>query len=645
LTSHTLPLEGVTTIDGQQNVYIASGGLGTGGVFSPPICTPMTVVKADHAGQQVFSTGGPGTCGPQTGFADLAVDAGDNVYLTGTLNVATTGYTPGGFAAKLSADGSKFVYITNLPAALAAPMAIRLDTQGNAYIAGRTIDYHPFVTKLAADGSTFVYSVQFAGSGTSQPTPDEALALTLDAAGNVLVTGQTSSSDFPVTAGVAQSKLAGAPSAFVARLDPTGKILFSTFLGGSGGANGQAIQTDSTGNIYVAGDAGAGFPTSPDAYQPTALVPLWSTGPTAYVAKLPADASAIAWATYAVTNGNDSSLASPMKLAVSSAGDTYLATSTGAGFIPTLSAPQPCFGLAYDVVLMHLSAQGVLADSTYLGTSRGLSAALALPGDGSVLVAASGDYGPAVTEVRFGQAGWTAPACLSPDVVNAASFSSGNGQVSPGELVSLTGFGIGPDTGIGYQPGPQGQVPASLGGVQVFVNGMAAPLLYTQSRQVNAQVPFEIGSPTNSPAKVTVTLTYGSATFGPYIMGASWMGPPGFFRLQPGVSTEAAALNQDGTVNGPSNPASRGSIVTFYGTGYGPLTTPCATGGLNPPMAVPLYWTGSPVAYTVTYEGSAPALLCGIAQFNFQVPMDATPGQLLLTPYINPGYGATIFIR
>jgi hypothetical protein len=49
--------------------------------------------------------------------------------------------------------------------------------------------------------------------------------------------------------------------------------------------------------------------------------------------------------------------------------------------------------------------------------------------------------------------------------------------------------------------------------------------------------------------------------------------------------------------------------------------------------------------YPLEYEGSAPTLLCGIVQFNFQVPPGAAPGPFLLTPYINPGYESTIFIQ
>src|ERR1017187_9285299 len=103
----------------------------------------------------------------------------------------------------------------------------------------------------------------------------------------------------------------------------------------------------------------------------------------------------------------------------------------------------------------------------------------------------------------------------------------------------------GPQSGVAYQPGPHGEIPLSLGGVQVSFNGIPAPLIYVQSRQVNAQVPFEVIGNTAS-----VTLAFDNSTFGPYAVGIDVFGPQGIFRLQPGVSTQAAALNQDG-LSGP----------------------------------------------------------------------------------------------
>src|ERR1039458_1797053 len=80
-----------------------------------------------------------------------------------------------------------------------------------------------------------------------------AVAARLDAAGNLLVAGWTNSPDFPVSSGVVQPYLAGAPNIFVTKLSPIGRFLFSTYLGGSGLDIPSAIQTDSAGHIYVTG--------------------------------------------------------------------------------------------------------------------------------------------------------------------------------------------------------------------------------------------------------------------------------------------------------------------------------------------------------------------------------------------------------
>ena len=653
ITMSGLPQGGIAVTDAQHNVYISGGGGCAGGFLGPIICTPMNITKVNAAGGVVFNfVDNQNGIGPRGG---MAVDSAGEAYV-----VCTPFVGGGGFVAKMSADGSKFLYTTQLPTSVLWPEAIGLDAQGNAYIAGMSADFHPVVTRMSADGSTFSYTVKLAGSGASSANPDFASAIAVDGAGDVVVTGLTNSSDFPVTAGVLQSALAGPTNAFVTKLDPSGNILFSTFLGGAGGAYGQAILLDSAGNIYTAGVAGTPFPTTSGTYQPVAVIPLWSGGTVGYVAKLKADGSAISWASYAPSNGAIPTFTQrePIEFALSGGGEVYLAAGTGPGFVATASAPQPCYGGASDVVLLHLNAQGGLADSTYLGAYESSPFGLSLPGDGSVLLAAltvntdavSSGYIPVLAQITFGQPGWVAPACLSPDILNAASFLGG---ISPGEVVSFTGFGIGPETGVVSQPGPQGQVPTSLGGVSVYFNGIPAPLLYVQSRQVNAQVPFEVSTSTTSVTNVAVTLTYNNQTFGPYMASSNWLGSPGIFRLEPGVSTQAAALNQDGSVNGPSNPAAPGSVVAFFGTGYGPLVPPCSTGGLNPPGPVPLYWTGSPIAnlttplasYPVEYEGSAPTLLCGIVQFSFQLPLNAPSGRFLLTPYINPGYGSTIFIR
>jgi uncharacterized protein (TIGR03437 family) len=236
---------------------------------------------------------------------------------------------------------------------------------------------------------------------------------------------------------------------------------------------------------------------------------------------------------------------------------------------------------------------------------------------------------PAFEEVRFGEPGWTAPACITPAVLNGATLNSQGQVVAAGEVVSLVGNGIGPATGVAYQGG---LAPRTLGGVQVFFDGIQAPLLYAQSNQVNAIVPVEMSTQSSS----RVTLQYQSTTFGPFTQQLASF-DPGIFRWSPGTSSQAAAINQNGTINGPANPAPAGSIVSVWGTGLGPLTTPCSDGDPNIDAADFLAANYSTLIngssnIPVPYSGGAPLLLCGVMQINIQIPAGTPSGNFGIYP-------------
>jgi hypothetical protein len=89
---------------------------------------------------------------------------------------------------KLSADGSRVLYSTYLPASLATVSAMAVDSQGNAYITGKSAADHTAAVKLSADGSAFLYNRVLAGTNQEAGT-----AIAVDAAGNATVTGMTTS--------------------------------------------------------------------------------------------------------------------------------------------------------------------------------------------------------------------------------------------------------------------------------------------------------------------------------------------------------------------------------------------------------------------------------------------------------------------
>ena len=122
------------------------------------------------------------------------------------------------------------------------------------------------MTKLDATGSGLVYSTYLGGSDG-----DVGLGIAVDGAGSAYVTGDTVSTDFPTTAGAAQTTNAGGYDAFVTKLDATGSgLVYSTYLGGSDGDFGLGIAVDGAGSAYVTGDTvSTDFPTTAGAAQTT----------------------------------------------------------------------------------------------------------------------------------------------------------------------------------------------------------------------------------------------------------------------------------------------------------------------------------------------------------------------------------------
>src|SRR5207253_5281315 len=101
---------------------------------------------------------------------------------------------------------------------------------------------------------------------------DAGTGIAVDTHGNAYVTGYTDSTDSPTTPGAFQTALGGTSDAFVTKLNSTGSapLVYSTYLGGSGGDAGRGITLDTLGNAYVEGDTSStNFPTTPGAFQTT----------------------------------------------------------------------------------------------------------------------------------------------------------------------------------------------------------------------------------------------------------------------------------------------------------------------------------------------------------------------------------------
>jgi uncharacterized protein (TIGR03437 family) len=151
------------------------------------------------------------------------------------------------------------------------PKAIATDSSGNIYITGYAIvdpaaaQTAVLVIKLNPQGSEYFYVRYLSGS-----VDDYANAIAVDAAGDAYIAGSTASPDFPVTTG---GNLGTAPTgqldqrSFVAKLDPTGNVVFSDLLGGSTWSAAQAVAVAASGQVLVSGNSvKPGFPSTAGAY-------------------------------------------------------------------------------------------------------------------------------------------------------------------------------------------------------------------------------------------------------------------------------------------------------------------------------------------------------------------------------------------
>ena len=584
----------------------------------------------------------------------IAVDSAGNVYVTGISGgdfPTTSGSlgpreSVGVFVSKLNASASRFIYSTYIPHTIGAsnitepgypqgPLpAIAIDLHGNAYVTGQTSGQHAFVAKISADGTKLLYNRILSGSGS-----ETGAAIAVDSAGNAYVTGLTLSPDFPVTAGTIQTHLAAAnaQNAFVAKLDPSGSVIFATYLGGSGFDHGVAIQTDSAGNIYVSGGTTSlDFPTTKGSYEPAAVVPLWGIAPGGFAAKLSPDGKSLLYSSYiAGGNSRDDGDFAVTSMLLDSSGGAYMAGESGPGLAVTPTAPQACIAGDYSVAVTHLNSQGALADRTYFGIGEDSPIGLLSTSGNSIELAALENYSqPVLAQLNFGDSASTPPSCVANSVANAASFYAGisnGGGVAPGEAISLSGFGMGPAQGVLSKLAADGALPVQSGGVQVLFDGVPARLLYVASQQINAFAPFTLAGQSTT----TVQVVYRGRTIGSFttpVVPAN----PGIFRLYAGGSTQAAAINQDGTINGPAHPAKVGSSVTIFGTGFGQTQLPGVSGTLFPTASLltaqvevnvgGMYcppggaFCGGGFPAIVTYGGAAPLEFAGIDQINFQVP-------------------------
>ncbi len=224
---------------------------------------------------------------------------------------------------------------------------------------------------------TLVYSTYVGGSNYDYVNNG---SIAVDSSGNVIGTGYTASTNFPLVNQV-QSTFGGGSDTVVTKLNASGSaLIYSTYLGGAGTENGCGMAIDASDNAYVTGYASINYPTTVGAYQTTFA----GGGTDAVVTKL-SPSGALVYSTYFGANSNDLGYA----IAVDGSGNAYVAGASGGGtFMTTPGAFQSTPGGSADAFVMKLDPAGstVLYSTLIGGTTADQAFSIAIDGSGNAYV-------------------------------------------------------------------------------------------------------------------------------------------------------------------------------------------------------------------------------------------------------------------
>lgn len=333
----------------------------------------------------------------------MVLDKTNNAYITGytrstnyptTAGVIQSSCTTGlcGFVTKLNPTGTALVYSTIFGGtAIAEGFGIALDSAKNAYVAGVASGTgfpttpgvlqpncppspcgsadEGFVLKLNTTATKLLFSTYL--DGTLDSFTD---GIALDKTGNIYVAGGTDSTDFPTTAGAAQTVFGGStPScrftpasflcgdAFVSKLNKTATALvYSTYIGGSLDESAQGLGLDAGGNVYAQGvTTSTNFPTV------NATQSAYGGNQDVFVTKVNVAGSAFAYSTYYGGSGQDNL---GTNVFVDSSGSAYTTGGTISTDLPTTAGAfqtqcgtdGTCNGGLLDAFVMKIADKPVL---------------------------------------------------------------------------------------------------------------------------------------------------------------------------------------------------------------------------------------------------------------------------------------------
>lgn len=251
--------------------------------------------------------------------------------------------------------------------------SIAVDTSGNAYITGYTLSIDlptasPIQGANAGGTDVFVTKINAAGNSLVYSTylggsgGDWGNSIAVDASGSAHITGLTQSFNFPMVSAI-QAANAGNTDAFVTKINASGNnLVYSTYLGGNFWDYGMGIALDGFGNAYV-----TGYTDSANFPTLSPIQPTKSGADDVFVTKINSTGTSLVYSTYIGGNLWDHGYG----LAVDNNGSAYITGVTWSSDYPTASPIFGTLGGERDAFVTKIDAMGSsLVYSTYLGGSN-----------------------------------------------------------------------------------------------------------------------------------------------------------------------------------------------------------------------------------------------------------------------------------
>ncbi len=564
----------------------------------------------------------------------ITLDSSGNVYIagdTGSTNYPTTtgafqttfggGFTDA-FVSKFNNGLTSLLastYIGGSGSGGDVGAAITLDPSGNVYIAGLTTSTNfpvttgafqttnaggadAYVSKLNNGLTTLLASTYIGGS-----TGDQANAITLDSSGNVYITGSTSSTNYPTTAGAFQTTNAGSVNAFVSKLNNgLTTLLASTYIGGSGVDIALAITLDSSGNVYIAGDTrSTNYPTTPGAFQTV------SGGPTgaprdAFITKITSGLAAkITTTTTLSSSANPSTFGQSVTFTASVSPSTATGTIT---FTDTSTTPPTTLGTG------TIGAGGAPA-----GTATFTTSSLSV-GSHTIVAAYSGDTNNAAST--------SSPLTQTVNkITTTTTLSSSPNPSTFGQSVTFTAT-ISPSTATGT-------VTFSIDGTAqpaVTIAGGTASISSSSLSVGSHTITAAYSGDTNDAASTsnTVTQVVNDFSLGPVTAITVTVG---------GSASTSVAINSINGFNSAVTLSAFG-LPSGVSASFSPNpVTPPAGGAASSTFTVSLSPSFTPSAFTLTITGTSGSLIhsttVGVTALATSSGITNVIGQLLAAGFID----------